>query len=190
MFLKTLPKEFCLLRSLKYLVLIDLLESLPDCFGDLINLEHLDLSKSTKLKMLPNSFGNLIRLKHLCLSACRNLTMSAQTLGNIRTLEHLDLSYCERLEVLPQQVAHQRSLIRLNLLGTNLKELPSGMGELSDLGWYEVQYSRLFVLFINAYIFICIMCIMWLINFLYFLMDYCKENPNTYEVQDYIWDSN
>lgn len=132
--LENLPEEFCQLRSLKVLLLMfTKLKSLPDSFGDLINLEHLDLSRSGSLERLPNSFGNLIKLKYLSLSECENLTISCQTLGNISTLEHLNLYGCMKMEVLPPQVAQQRSLVELDLRRSNLSELPSAMGGLSVL---------------------------------------------------------
>ena len=41
------------------------------------------------------------------------------------------------------QVAQQRSLIELNLGGTKLKELPSAMGDLSDLEVLDIGSSEI-----------------------------------------------
>jgi Leucine-rich repeat (LRR) protein len=91
------------------------------------------MSECENLERLPNSFGNLVRLVYLNLKHCKNLTISNETLGNISSLQYIDLSYCKKIEVLPPQVAHQRSLEILILEGTNLKELPSAIGDLSRL---------------------------------------------------------
>ena len=61
------------------------------------------------------------------------MIISIYILGNIRTLEHIDLSNCKETEVLPLKLTHQRSLKILTLTGTNLKELPSAIGDLINL---------------------------------------------------------
>nr|ABK26674.1 unknown [Picea sitchensis] len=83
--------------------------------------------------MLPDSFMNLIRLKHLELSNCCDLTLSDQTLGIISTLERLNFSNCHKIEGLAPQVTHQPSLEELILDCTQLKELPSAIGDLRQL---------------------------------------------------------
>eukprot|EP00253_Pinus_taeda_P001167 PITA_01167 len=137
---KTLPEEFCNLRSLMVLELksCSKLGLLPESFGNLTNLEHIDLSFCSKLERLPNSFGHLVRLKFLNLYACSNLTMSSETLGNISTLEYINLSFCEKILVLPLQIARQRFLETLLLVETDLKELPSAIGDLIDLEVLEL----------------------------------------------------
>jgi hypothetical protein len=109
------------------------MEVLSDSFGNLTNLEHIDLSYSN-LQMLPNSFGNLIRLKYLDLQHCSDLTISIETLGDINTLEHLYLSHCERIEVFPSQVTQQRYLKKIIFAGCSFKGIsehhwkPKGFG--------------------------------------------------------------
>lgn len=138
--LEELPAEFCYLQSLKELVLrkCSKIKSLPELFGNLTNLEHINLSCCRNLERFPDSFGKLIRLKHLDLNGCWKLTISSITLKCITTLEYVNLSDCEQIQVLPPQVAHQRSLKHLDLRGTNLKELPSSVGGLSNLETLEV----------------------------------------------------
>lgn len=141
--IKTVPEEFCDLRSLKYLELIKCskMMSLPDSFGNLTNLQHLDFSGALSLQMLPKSFGNLTRLEHLGLRDCCSLTFSNETFGNITTLEHIDISGCGSVTELPPQVAHQLSLQILDVCKTNLKELPSGIGDVCKLEALELGGS-------------------------------------------------
>lgn len=60
-----IPKEFCDLRSLKHLVLsIGKLRSLPDSFGNLSRVEHIQLSYNYVLERLPDSFRDLSKIQH------------------------------------------------------------------------------------------------------------------------------
>lgn len=165
--IEALPDEFFHLPTLKHLRLRTRMMALPDSLGSLTKLRHMDLSGCTELQtlpptlgnlshlkylslngcsslgMLPDSFGNLIRLRHLYMSGCRTLTMSSTTFGKIRTLESLDLSSCLGMEALPPQVTYQRSLEELNLLDTNIKELPMAIGNLYNLEILKLGCSSL-----------------------------------------------
>eukprot|EP00253_Pinus_taeda_P019287 PITA_19287 len=165
--IEALPDEFFHLPSLKHLRLRTRMMALPDSLGSLTKLRHMDLSGCTELQtlpptlgnlshlkylslnrcsslgMLPDSFGNLIRLRHLYMSGCRTLRMSSTTFGKIRTLEILDLSNCLGMEALPPQVTYQRSLEELNLLDTNIKELPMAIGNLYNLEILKLGCSSL-----------------------------------------------
>lgn len=165
--IEALPDEFFHLPTLKHLRLRTRMMALPDSLGSLTKLRHMDLSGCTELQtlpptlgnlshlkylslngcsslgMLPDSFGNLIRLRHLYMSGCRTLTMSSTTFGKIRTLESLDLSSCLGMEALPPQVTYQRSLEELNLLDTNIKELPMAIGNLNNLEILKLGCSSL-----------------------------------------------
>jgi Leucine-rich repeat (LRR) protein len=133
--LERLPESLGNLTNLQQLTLSDCraLERLPESLGNLTNLQQIKLTGPSALERLPDSFCKLIKLQNLDLSYCTNLTMSSETLGNISTLERIDLTYCGKIEVLPQQVTHQRSLKELRMQSTNIKELPSAIGELSNL---------------------------------------------------------
>jgi len=105
------------------------LKRLPDSFGNLSTLEHINLSRSRDLERLPDSFGNLIKLKYLDLKDCYNLTHSSGPFGKISTLEYIDLTGCHKIEVLPFQILHQGSREELCLELENLKEWSSAIGE-------------------------------------------------------------
>eukprot|EP00253_Pinus_taeda_P002613 PITA_02613 len=146
--LKSLPEEFCELRSLKYLCLKGCTEmiSLPDSFGRLTNLQRISLTCFGSLRMLPKSFCNLTRLKSLDLRGCDKLILSSATLGNITTLEYLNISYCLNVTELPPQIEHQRSLKELDMKGANFKELPNWIGNLCNLEALSIGSDSLEVL--------------------------------------------
>nr|ADW94528.1 putative truncated TIR-NBS-LRR protein [Pinus monticola] len=97
-----IPKEFCYLRSLKHLVLrLTNLSSLPDSFGNLSRLEHINLYCCSQLERLPDSFGNLSRLEHIKLSRCSQLERLPDSFGNLSRLEYIDMSSCWALKRLP-----------------------------------------------------------------------------------------
>ncbi len=83
------------------------LDSLPESFGEMNNLEQLDLS-SLGLKKLPKSFSNLTNLKIL------------------------DLSYND-FEAFPAQIFELKNLGVLNLKLSRLDSVPSGIGQLTNL---------------------------------------------------------
>lgn len=136
-----LPEEFCHLRSLKTLELVNCTEmkSLPDSFGNLTNLESIKLTYAKNLESLPKSFGNLVRLQYLELKGCSNVTISSEALQNITKLDHIDLCACAKLEELPPQVAMQESLEKLYLWGTNFKTLPNDIVNLSNLKILQIE---------------------------------------------------
>ena len=49
------------------------------------------------------------------------------------------VNLCYKIEVFPSNVAHHRSLKMLYMRGSNLKELPSEIGDLSDLEVLDVD---------------------------------------------------
>eukprot|EP00253_Pinus_taeda_P014905 PITA_14905 len=138
--LARLPESFGELTNLQHIQLSSCtaLDSLPESFGKLSNLQRIDLSYCRALERLSDSFGDLIKLQHLNLVGCSELSLPRETLGDISTLKYIDLSYCRKIEVLPSQVAHQRSLEQLRLRATNLKELPSAIGQLSCMEVLEL----------------------------------------------------
>eukprot|EP00253_Pinus_taeda_P009009 PITA_09009 len=111
-----LPDEFCQLQSLKHLELQAYgLKALPECFGDLSSLQHLNLTGCILLEKLPDSCGNLTNLQHINLALCR-LEKLPDSFGNLTNLQHIELSYCYQLETLPNTFGN---LIRLKFLSVH-----------------------------------------------------------------------
>ena len=111
---------------------VTFLQSLPIDFSELKSLRHLDLSGCTNLTKLPNSFSKLTHLQYLALRDCKNLSMPTDILGEISTLEYVDFEGCAKLIYWPKAMAYQRSLRYLNLLRTQLLQLPMNL-ELFDM---------------------------------------------------------
>ncbi|KAH9305928.1 hypothetical protein KI387_010332, partial [Taxus chinensis] len=132
--IKTLPEDLCGLQSLQHLELPYCeISSLPISFGDLTNLQHIDLRNCKELKMLPVSFKQLIHLQHLDLSYCEKLSLRLDMLENITMLEYLKFSGCKELQELPHQITNQVSLRKLYVDRTGLRVLPTNIGELDHL---------------------------------------------------------
>eukprot|EP01018_Ginkgo_biloba_P022024 Gb_08581 [translate_table: standard] len=132
--LKTLPDEFCSLKSLRHLELRSCygLISLPVNFGNLKSLQHVVITAG-KLKELPKSFNQLTQLRYLGLWHCKKLMIQREMLERITTLENLEFHACIKLQALPTQITCQGHLRNLNLLFTELQELPCEFGKLSRL---------------------------------------------------------
>ena len=61
--------------------------SLPNAFGDLKNLEYLDLTAFESLVDLPASIGNLTALRSFCLMEPLSLRLIPESIGNLTALE-------------------------------------------------------------------------------------------------------
>ncbi|XP_059070244.1 disease resistance protein TAO1-like [Cryptomeria japonica] len=94
-----------------------MLSSLPNSFGNLANLQYLDLFGCQNLKRLPDSFKNLVLLEYLNLRKCGELILRSDDFQNITKLEFLDLSRCNQLEELPRHITNQVFLREFYLYG-------------------------------------------------------------------------
>ncbi|XP_063940300.1 TMV resistance protein N-like isoform X2 [Daucus carota subsp. sativus] len=160
--LKTLPENICKLRSLEVLK-VDLcynLEALPEELGNITSLKVLDIS-GTRVSSLPDSIGYLTNLVKLILSNNSNLNTLPDTICNLRSLKILEIDSCERLEELPGQLQKITSLrelllsstaiskVELSQLPLSLKRLdfsksvltalPSGISQLSNLEYLNIE---------------------------------------------------
>ncbi|GLJ15771.1 hypothetical protein SUGI_0259690 [Cryptomeria japonica] len=133
--IKTLPEEFCDLKSLEHLELrhCRALSSLPIGFGKLTRLRHIDLCSCEELRVLPASFNQLKQLEYLDVSHCHKLKLRLNMLQYITTLQNLFLSGCLKLQVLPQEITNQVSLKQLHVEDTRLREFPDAFCELRKL---------------------------------------------------------
>eukprot|EP01018_Ginkgo_biloba_P021975 Gb_40546 [translate_table: standard] len=137
-YMRTLPDEMCSLHSLKHFELSSKeLTSLPIHFGNLTNLQYLNLSRCTKLKLLPESFTGLKQLRYLCLEFCTSLQELPPTLGKLASLTELGLDGCEQLKSLSESWGHLNLRLpsgRLHVSGCKqLKYLPESLGQVRYL---------------------------------------------------------
>ena len=140
---KEFPKAICKLKNLKELISCEYcfaeyndylwLESLPDEFANLQNLEKLNLSRN-KFKEFPKAICKLTNLKELDLS------------GYVYSYKDIDYDddYDEQLidkhidcccleEAPPDEFANLQNLEKLNLSGNNFYEYPKVIDKLNNL---------------------------------------------------------
>ncbi|XP_049377448.1 disease resistance protein Roq1-like [Solanum stenotomum] len=98
----------------------------------LSNLKHLDLMNSCELRKTPN-FGDVPNLETLNLHGCVNLEEVHPSFGHCRLLTYLSLEGCRKLKKLPKFVCVE-SLETLNLIEcTSLEEFPEICGDMPRL---------------------------------------------------------
>ncbi|KAL2530110.1 putative disease resistance protein [Forsythia ovata] len=101
------------------------LKSIPDCFfTQMRGLRTLNLS-GTSIQYLPHSISDLENLRTLLLTRCLNLK-SVPTLEKLRLLTRMDLAYT-KIEELPEGVESLTNLKVLELVGTSLSIIPTGI---------------------------------------------------------------
>jgi Leucine-rich repeat (LRR) protein len=108
----------------------NLLESLPDSIGNLINLQNLT-SKYGQLQSLPDSIGNLINLGILDLGY-NQLSSLPDSIGNLINLQEL-LLFNNKFSSLPDSIGNLINLQRLDLDNNKFSSLPDSIGNLFNL---------------------------------------------------------
>ncbi|GLJ10474.1 hypothetical protein SUGI_0128910 [Cryptomeria japonica] len=133
--MKNLPEEFCFLKSLEHLELVECreLSSLPCHLGDLKKLRHISLASCKGLTSLPDSFKHLIHLQYLNLRGCSAISFKLDMLENMRRLEYVDFRRCPKLKELPNQITDQVGLRVLDVQFTGLREVATDIGQLLKL---------------------------------------------------------
>ncbi|MHA1311697.1 MAG: leucine-rich repeat domain-containing protein [Candidatus Helarchaeota archaeon] len=139
--LTTLPESFGNLINLKELSLkVNQLTTLPKSFGNLINLKELYLYKN-QLTTLPESFGSIKSLQTLDLNGNQLMTLP-ESFGNLKSLEWLSLTHNE-LWTLPRSILKLTNLQTLDLGGNKLTTLPESFGDLKSLQHLELWDNQL-----------------------------------------------
>ncbi|KAG0562812.1 hypothetical protein KC19_9G173000 [Ceratodon purpureus] len=141
--LNTLQNLLGIMKTRKELVLEDFaIEALPESFGELGNLEVLNLRRCSNLRLLPDSFGGLSKLRDLNLEGS-GITSLPASFGELGNLEVLNLRGCSKLCLLPDSFGHLRKLRDLNLRDyCGIRSLPESFGELSNLEVLKLGNSR------------------------------------------------
>ncbi|XP_060118869.1 p53-induced death domain-containing protein 1 [Heteronotia binoei] len=130
-FLAFLPQEFGHLRNLVHLDLsFNSFTILPSCITELASLKNL-LVCHNSLQGLPEDFGRLTKLTFF--SAMKNkIRHLPQSIGGLAALQTLDLSE-NALDTLPEEIGNLRSCTELDLSGNQLTGIPSSLAKLQSL---------------------------------------------------------
>ncbi|XP_050364317.1 plant intracellular Ras-group-related LRR protein 9-like [Argentina anserina] len=117
------------------------LRSLPEAFGRITCLLHLDLS-SNELQVIPGTICGLETLQELNLSS--NLLESLpDNIGLLQNLKLLSVS-ANKLSALPDSICQCRSLVELDVSFNNLAYLPTNIGyELVNLQKLSIQLNKI-----------------------------------------------
>ncbi|XP_027760416.1 p53-induced death domain-containing protein 1 isoform X4 [Empidonax traillii] len=129
--LTSLPQDFGNLKCLTHLDLsFNRLSTLPSCIVHLPSLRVLLVSHNS-LVALPEDFGCLSKLTFF--SAMKNqLTDLPQSIGELSMLHSLDLSE-NFLELLPEEIGNLQNCEELVLSGNCLSSIPDSLGNLKSL---------------------------------------------------------
>ena len=116
------------------------LEKIPDCIGNLQNIERL-LLNSNQLTSLPESIGNLQNLEELPLNS-NQLTSLPESFGNLKNLEKLILDK-NKLISLRESFGNLQNLEELLINNNQLTSLPESFGNLQKLYWLYIDGNQL-----------------------------------------------
>ncbi|KAH7296262.1 hypothetical protein KP509_26G016200 [Ceratopteris richardii] len=117
---------------------------IPNWFGSLSALEHLDLSSCSISSSLPYSLGSLINLQSLAM-ANNNLTgLIPSSFGSMASLTSLDLSNNRLSGSIPGSIFKLQYLVSLNLGGNQLVgQISSGVASLLKLQFLQLSNNAL-----------------------------------------------
>ena len=146
-----LPSTISSLKSLESLELsgCSKFEYLPENLGSVVGLKELNLS-GTFIKDLPSSIEHLTNLTLLTLRDCKNLVCLPNTIWSLKLGNSLDLAGCTKIEKLPENLGNVEGLKKLDLSGTDIKELPSSIERLTNLTKLTLSNCKNLVCLPNA----------------------------------------
>ncbi|XP_070813492.1 p53-induced death domain-containing protein 1 [Pituophis catenifer annectens] len=129
--LASLPQEFGQLQCLAHLDLsFNSFTILPPCITKLASLSFLSVNYNN-LQRLPEDFGQLAKLTFF--SAMKNqLKGLPQSIGGLAALQTLNLSE-NALESLPEEIGNLHNCTELDLSGNELTGIPSSLANLQSL---------------------------------------------------------
>ena len=125
------------------------LMEIPDCIGNLVDLEELTMEYNWDYHYnqenpgytvdIPDSIGNLKKLKKIVIheSATGNIPSD---IGNLTNLEHLEIRN-GNVRTLPNEIGNLSSLKYLNLSGNKIHRLNANIGNLSKLEELNLDYN-------------------------------------------------
>ncbi len=139
--LSSLPECIGQLQNLDILDLWgNKLSSLPECIGQLQNLNILNLWDN-KLNSLPECIGQLQNLKTLNLWG-NQLSSLPESIGQLQNLKTLNLR-SNQLSSLPESIGQLQNLKTLNLRSNQLSNLPESIGQLQNLNTLDLWGNKL-----------------------------------------------
>ncbi|XP_022998036.1 LRR receptor-like serine/threonine-protein kinase RPK2 [Cucurbita maxima] len=116
----------------------------PPSFGDLLALNHLNLSWNKFQYHIPASLGQMAGLKYLCLAGNSFNGSIPSTFGKLQALELLDLSYNDFSGGIPVDLVKLRGLKVLLLNNNSLSgQVPSGLANVTTLSAFNVSFNNL-----------------------------------------------
>jgi internalin A len=116
------------------------LEQIPDCIGNLQNLQSLIL-RGNQLSSIPESIGNLKNLATLNLNSNQLINLP-ESIGDLKNLRDLVLDY-NQLNSLPKSIGNLKNLPTLDLGTNQLTTLPESIGDLENLERLEINDNQL-----------------------------------------------
>ena len=117
------------------------LKKFPEVQGNMEYLPNLSL-EGTAIKGLPLSIENLTGLALLNLKECKSLESLPRSIFKLKSLKTLILSNCTRLKKLPEFQENVESLMELFLDGSGIIELPSSIGCLNGLVFFNLKNCK------------------------------------------------
>ena len=116
------------------------LKQLPTEFGQLTQLDTLDLSQNS-LEQLPIVFFKLTQLTSLDLTKNR-LDVLPTEFGQLARLTYLDLK-CNNIDELPTEFGQLSAVTHLNLFANSMESLPTEFGQLTQLASLDLSRNAL-----------------------------------------------